>query len=44
MKKETKGNITIYESVVSKKSLEEVVLDILKSYQQGKKIKVSVSV
>ena len=44
MKKETKGIITIYESVVSKKSLEEVVLDILKSYQQGKKIKVSVSV
>lgn len=44
MKKETKGTTTIYESVVSKKSLEEVVLDILKSYQQGKKIKVSVSV
>ena len=44
MKKETKGTTTIYESVVSKKLLEEVVLDILKSYQQGKKLKVSVSV
>ena len=44
MKKETKGTVTIYGSVVSKKSLEEIVLDILKSHQQGKKIKVSVSV
>ena len=43
MKKETRGTVTIYESLVSKKSLEEVMLDILKSYSLGKKIKVSVS-
>lgn len=43
MKKETRGTVTIYESLVSKKLLEEVMLDILKSYSLGKKIKVSVS-
>ena len=43
MKRETKGTVTIYETVVSKKLLEEVVLDILKSYSSGKKIKVTIS-
>ena len=45
MKKETKtNNSTVYDADVSRKSLEEIIVDILKSYQQGKKIKVSVSV
>lgn len=45
MKKETKtNNSTVYDTDVSRKSLEEIIVDILKSYQQGKKIKVTVSV
>ena len=45
MKKETKtNNITVYDADVSRKSLEEIIVDILKSYKQGKKIKVSVSI
>ncbi len=44
MKKESKGTTTTYEAVVSKKALDEVIQDILKSYQANKKITVLVNV
>ncbi len=45
MKKETKPNqVSVYELTVTKKALDEIVADILLSYQQNKKIKVTVSV
>jgi len=44
MKKETKGTTTTYDGVVSKKALDEIVQDILKSYQANKKITVLVNV
>jgi hypothetical protein len=45
MKKETKpNNVSIYDAEVNKKSLDEVITDIIKNYQSGKKIKVTVSV
>ncbi len=44
MKKETDKNKTTYEITINKKALDEIVQDILKYYQSGKKITVQVSV
>ncbi|MEY3786368.1 MAG: hypothetical protein RLZ75_573 [Pseudomonadota bacterium] len=45
MKKETnpKNNTSTYETEVNKKSLQEVIEDLLKSYQANKKVKIVVS-
>jgi hypothetical protein len=45
MKKETnpKNNTSTYEAEVNKKSLQEVIEDLLKSYQANKKVKIVVS-
>jgi hypothetical protein len=45
MKKETnpKNNTSTYEAEVNKKSLQEVIEDLLKSYQANKKVTLTIN-
>ena len=42
MKKQTEKNKTTYDTEINKKALQEVIDDLLKSYQANKKIQIVV--
>jgi hypothetical protein len=42
MKKETDKGKTTYETTINKKELQEVIEDLLKTYQANKKVKIVV--
>jgi hypothetical protein len=42
MKKETDKGKTTYETMINKRDLQEVLVDLLKTYQANKKVKIVV--